>query len=87
MRIRDAQAASRLENMRCPHPQQDNLLKKHMLWPASEVLATKCERVSLDPRHSHGGEVRRLVAEASVYGPGTREADVGRLLELADWPA
>lgn len=57
-----------------------------MLRPASEELATKYERMSLDPRHSHGGEVRRLVAEASVYSPGTRVADVGSLLELADWP-
>lgn len=51
------------------------------------MLATKYESMSLDSRHPHGGEVRGLVAEASVYGPGTREADVGRLLELADWLA
>lgn len=51
------------------------------------MLATKYESMSLDSQHPHGGEVRGLVAEASVYGPGTREADVGRLLELADWPA
>lgn len=51
------------------------------------MLATKCESMSLDPRPLHGGEVRRLVAEARVYGPGTREADVGRLLELANWLA
>lgn len=39
------------------------------------MLATKYKSMSLYSRHPHGGEVRGPVADASVYGPGTREAD------------